>query len=182
MFMSPHTTVASGPAATTSLSAESQRELVLVVIRVRLAAVRHVDGVHADAVARRGHGACLGVREAGRACEPGRHVVQAHPRQDRDPVPRRLAVGGDLVPAGRERIAEQLGERIVGELGLLEADDVRLPLVQPRQEPGHALLQGVDVPGRDAHRLHRTGGRTPGCLIRPVAAWAGRSAESARRR
>ena len=41
----------------------------------------------------------------------------------------------DLVAAVGQLGAEQLGERVVGELGLLQADDVRLPLVQPGQEP-----------------------------------------------
>ena len=57
----------------------------------------------------------------------------------------------DGVAAVCELGAEQLGELVVGELGLLQADDVRLPLVEPRQQPRQPLLDRVDVPRRDAH-------------------------------
>jgi hypothetical protein len=39
-----------------------------------------------------------------------------------------------------EFLAEQVGERVVGELGLLEAEHVGLPLVEPREQPRHPLL------------------------------------------
>ena len=97
-----------------------------------------------------------GCGKPGRAGEPGDHVVEPDAREDRHAVPGRLAVGGDLVAALGQLVAEQLGERVVGELGLLQADDVRPPLVQPRQQPRHALLDRVDVPGRDPHGLHGT--------------------------
>jgi hypothetical protein len=45
-----------------------------------------------------------------------------------------------LVAALREVCAKQLGERVVGELGLLEADNVRLALVQPGEQARHPLL------------------------------------------
>src|SRR3954452_7915835 len=64
-------------------------------------------------------------------------------------------MSGDRIAATGELVAEQLEEGVVGQLGLLQADDVRLPLVQPRQQPRHALLDRVDVPRRDAHRLPR---------------------------
>jgi hypothetical protein len=60
----------------------------------------------------------------------------------------------DLVAAARQLVAEQGGERVVRQLGLLQADDVRLALVQPRQQPRQALLDRVHVPGRDPHRSH----------------------------
>jgi hypothetical protein len=66
-------------------------------------------------------------------------------------------VNCDGIPAVSELVAEQVEERIVSELGLLQADHVRPPLVQPRQQPRHALLDRVDVPGRDSHRPHGTG-------------------------
>ena len=44
--------------------------------------------------------------------------------------PRRLAVRRDRVAAVCELVAEQVGERLVCELGLLQTDDVRLPLVE----------------------------------------------------
>ena len=132
-------------------------ELVPVVLGARLAPVRHVHRDHPDPAARGGHRARLRMREARRAGESRHHVVQPHAREDRHPVPRRLAVNGDGVAAVGELVAEQLGERVVGELGLLQADHVRPPLVQPRQQPRHALLDRVDVPGRDSHRPHGSG-------------------------
>jgi len=58
---------------------------------------------------------------------------------------------GELVPPASEIGAEQLLEGVIGELGLLQADDVRLPLVEPRQQARHSLLDGIDVPGRYSH-------------------------------
>ena len=126
-------------------------ELVAVVLGVGGAAVRDVDRDDADAAARRGDRARLLVREPGPAREPGDDVVEPDAREDRHAVPRRLAVGGDLVPAPLELVAEQLRELVVGELRLLQADDVGLPLVEPWQQPRHALLDRVDVPRRDPH-------------------------------
>ena len=124
------------------------------MLRARHAPVRHVHRDHPDPAARRRHRARLGMREPRRAGEPRHHVVQPHAREDRHPVPRRLAVSRDGVAAAGELVAEQLGERVVGELGLLQADHVRLPLVQPGQQPRHPLLDRVDVPRRDPHGPH----------------------------
>ena len=126
-------------------------ELVAVVIGVRNAAVRHVHRDHPDAAAGRGDRSGLGSWEARRALtEPGHDLIEPDARENGHPVPGRLAVERDgIVPLG-ERIAEQLAERVVGELGLLQADDVRPPLVQPRQQSRHTLLDRVDVPGRDS--------------------------------
>ena len=66
------------------------------------------------------------MREPGPAGNPGPDVLQPGARQDRDAVPRRLTVHRDLVAAVGQLGAEQLGERLVGELGLLQAHDVRL--------------------------------------------------------
>ena len=93
-----------------------------------------------------------GCGKPGRAGEPVHHVLEPDAREDRHAVPRRLAVSGDRVAAVCELVAEQLGERVVGELGLLQADDVRLALVEPRQQPRHPLLDRVHVPSRDSHR------------------------------
>jgi hypothetical protein len=58
-------------------------------------------------------------------------------------------VGGHLVAAVRELVAHQLGEGLVGDLGLLEAQDVGSALVEPGEQPRDALLERVDVPRRD---------------------------------
>ncbi len=139
-------------------------ELVAVVVRVRGAAVRHVDRDDPDARARRGQRARLLMREARPAGQSSDHVVQPDAREDRHAVPRRLAVCRDGVAASFELGAEELGELVVGELGLLQADDVRLPLVEPRQQPRQPLLDRVDVPRRDAH-----GGTVPADDVMPLA-------------
>ena len=95
-------------------------------------------------------------RRARRARRRRRRARRARGSPRRSRSPRRAR---DLVAALGELLAEQLGEGVVGELGLLQADDVRLPLVQPRQQPRQALLDRVDVPGRDPHRTH--GSRRP---------------------
>src|SRR5205823_7691155 len=56
-----------------------------------------------------------------------------------------------VAPPGQV-LAKDGMESVVGQLGLLEAEDIGLALIQPRDEAGHALPQGVHVPGRDAHR------------------------------
>ena len=132
------------------------------MLRVRHAPVRYVHGDHPDSATRSGDRPRLRTREARRTGESHHHVIQTHTRDDRDSVPRRLAVNCDGIPAVLELVAEQVEERIVSELGLLQADDVRPPLIQPRQQPRHALLDRVDVPGRDSHR--------PTVLAPPTAA------------
>ena len=74
------------------------RELVLVVIRPRGAAVRNVDRDDPDARARRCHRARLLVGETGAARQARDHVVQPDAREDRHAVPCRLAVCRDGVP------------------------------------------------------------------------------------
>jgi hypothetical protein len=52
---------------------------------------------------------------------------------------------------------EEFVESVIRELGLLKANDIRSPLVEPGQQPGKPLLDGVDVPGGDPHRLQVIG-------------------------
>jgi hypothetical protein len=60
-------------------------------------------------------------------------------------------VAGECVATTGELGAEQLVERVVGELGLLQADDIRLALVEPGQQSRHPLLDGVHIPRRYPH-------------------------------
>ena len=138
-------------------------ELVLVVLGTRRPPVRHVHRAHPDPAAGRGDRARLGGGEAGGAGDPGRDVVQPHPGEDRHPVPLRLTVQAGRVAAVGELAAEQLGERVVGELGLLQADDVGLPLVQPGQQPRYPLLDRVHVPGRYPHPAYSSPLRPTAC-------------------
>jgi hypothetical protein len=67
---------------------------------------------------------------------PGNHVLESDAREDGHAVPGRLAVERDLIAALLHVIGQQLGECSVRELGLLEADDIGPPLVQPGQQAG----------------------------------------------
>ena len=158
MFMSPSTIGVVRPGGDHVAQRREPGELVAVVVGVGLAPVRDVEAVDADPAAGRGDRARLRPLPVGRALEPGDHVVEADAGEDRHAVPLALAVGGDLVAALLQLPAQQLGERLVGELRLLEADDVGAPLVEPRQQPRHALPHRVDVPGGDPHRLTVTPG------------------------
>ena len=80
--------------------------------------------------------------------EAGHHVVEPDPAQDGDAVPAALAVVHRLVAERREGQRREGG---VGQLGLLHADDVGLALGQPLLDPLEAGVEGVDVPGREAH-------------------------------
>jgi len=75
--------------------------------------------------------------------------------RDRSPrdVPMSWKFARDCGPGAlRELVPEQVGERLVGALGLLQADHVGPALAQPGQQPRDPLLDRVDVPGREAHR------------------------------
>ena len=69
-------------------------------------------------------------------------TTSSSPTRERIATPFHAAspCGGDLVAALGELVAEQLAEGVVGELGLLQADDVGPPLVEPRQQARHRCL------------------------------------------
>src|SRR5690606_25945916 len=75
-----------------------------------------------------------------------------------DAVPLRLPGCRERVPALAQRVAQQRPDRLGRELGLLQAHHVGAALVEPRQQPGQALLDRVDVPGRDPHATTVTTG------------------------
>ncbi len=128
------------------------RQLALVELGADLAAVGHVHADHAHAAAHRGEEAGVAlvrVDELG-AVEPGGDVGDAGAGQDRHAVPLPGPVVHRVVP---EALEGQLRERVVGELGLLEAQDVGLGVLQPLLDPGEAGLQRVDVPGGEAHSI-----------------------------
>jgi hypothetical protein len=73
------------------------------------------------------------MRKSGSSGQPEHHVVQPDTREDRDAVPPSLAVVGDQIATVREWLTEQLRERVVAELRFLYAENVGLPLIQPRE-------------------------------------------------
>ena len=74
------------------------------------------------------------VGEPGGAFDPLDGVLEPDAREDRDAVPLGLAVAGDGIAARGERLAQEHVEGGVGELGLLQADDVRAALVEPGKQ------------------------------------------------
>ena len=82
------------------------------------------------------------------AGQPRRHLVERKFGQDRDAVEGLLPVHCDIVAEGFQWLARK---GVVDALGLLQADDVRLPLGQPGRQVVDSLLDRVDVPGGDAH-------------------------------
>ena len=124
-------------------------ELAVVELGAHLPAVGDVDAHDAHAVARcREHTrvALVGVDVI--LVEAVGRVADAHAREDGDAVPLPLPVVHRLVAQGLEA---QVRERLVGELGLLQAQDVGLGVGEPLLDPLLACLQRVDVPGGDAH-------------------------------
>ena len=121
-------------------------------------AVRHVHRRHPHAAARGADQA--GLRVGRDACgEAGDRVGEADAAGDRDAVPAALAVVHAGVAAGVE---VEGGERVVGRLRLLQAEDVRLGRVDPIPQALEPLgRQRVDVPRGDAHARHATGTTPP---------------------
>jgi hypothetical protein len=130
------------------------------MVGVGHAAIGDVDRDDADPAARRRDRPRLRVRKPGLPGEPFGDVVQAGSREDRDAIPGRLAMKGDLISAAGEIAAEELHERVVRDLRLLKTDDVRLAIVEPRKQSRDTLLDRIDVPGSDPHGV-------------PYASWSG---------
>src|SRR5262249_35517324 len=99
------------------------------------------------------NGARFRMKKARPTFEASHDSLQAGSRQNRDAVPLGLTMRRQLVAARSELRAQQANQRPVAELGFLQAQDVRPPLIEPGQQSRHALFDGVDVPGGDPHRL-----------------------------
>src|SRR3569832_863395 len=130
------------------------RELVRVLVRRELLAVRLVDVDHSYAINRRRDHAGLDIRLI--VAEPARDVGDRELRRDRDAVVALLTEQHDVVTGALQRLGREPG--ILG-LGLLEAQDIGLRLCQPCDEPRLAGAHRVDVPGCQLHRaanLHLT--------------------------
>src|SRR5581483_5673718 len=123
-------------------------ELGEVVLAVDLPAVGHVDARRPHALACRPEKARLGDLVLGLVGEAGDDVVEADAAEDRHTVPLPLSAVRRLVAEGGERHRREVG---VGQLGLLQAQHVGLGVAEPLLDARHALVQRVDVPGRDPH-------------------------------
>ena len=123
-------------------------QLVGVVVVAGLTAVGHVDRPQPHRPAGRPDRTGLDRREPGLVTQPTGDVGETDPGQQRHAVPSAVAVAGDPVSQGLD-----LGgrERVVGDLGLLQADRVRPGGLQPVQQPGQPGGDRVDVPGGDPH-------------------------------
>jgi hypothetical protein len=82
---------------------------------------------------------------AGQAC---RDLVKGKFREHGNAIECLLTVHCNIVSERFERLA---WKNIVNTLGLLQADDVRLALREPRGQIVHSLLDRIHVPGGDAH-------------------------------
>ena len=160
-------------------------ELELVLLAADGTAVGHIDAGDPNPPARRREDAALLDRVGKLRRETGPGLLDPDPRQDGDAVPTAVAVMGGLVAQGRER---QGGKSGIGHLRLLQAQDVGLCVAEPLLELAETCLQGVDVPGRDAHpdsvacrRPRRNAARcwAPGAY--GLQAGAGRRGAAARR-
>ena len=128
-------------------------QFVQVVRVLQRAPVGHVDADHLHTTAHRREEPRLGrvvvVGETTHVRKVGYDLVDPDPRQDGHPVPATIpAVHGFISQLTQVLVRELL----VGDLGLLQAEDIRFHDLQPHPHPGHTAGQGVDVPGDDAHR------------------------------
>ena len=80
--------------------------------------------------------------------KPAPDVRQGIFRQDRHAIVSLLTVGFDVVAETLEFLAREF---LVDRLDLLEADDVGHGRLEPGKDSRKAGVDGVDVPGGDAH-------------------------------
>jgi len=102
------------------------------------------------------------------ARQPRRHLVEAQLGEYRDTVEGLLPVHRNIVPEGLEGLAR---ERLVDAFGFLQADHVRIAFLEPGDDIVDALLDGIDVPGRNSHFAPRVSwrGRPAGALAAVLA-------------
>src|SRR5262249_18283486 len=77
-----------------------------------------------------------------------RHLLERKLGEERDAVEGLLPVHRNIVAERLERLAR---EGLIHALGLLQDNDVWPPLRKPSGQIVDPLLDGIDVPGRDAH-------------------------------
>ena len=80
--------------------------------------------------------------------QPRGHLLERKFGEYRDAVERLLPVHRNIVAERLERLAR---EGLIHALGLLQENDVRPPLGEPGGQIIDPLLDGIDVPGGDAH-------------------------------
>jgi hypothetical protein len=91
--------------------------------------------------------------ETGHAGKGMFHVGELLPARDRDTVPLRVPVVGDLVAERGEPLGREL---VVLALGLLQGQDVDVAALQPADDAVDPRASGVHVPGSQTHAKNRT--------------------------
>jgi hypothetical protein len=71
-------------------------------------------------------------------------------REDRDPVPGRLAAPYGAIASRFDRLARKVG---LGDLQFLQADDVGFSGGEPAEKMVETAVHAVDVEGRDPHAI-----------------------------
>ena len=82
------------------------------------------------------------------AGQPRFGFLERQLRQQRDAVEGLLAVGDDVVA---ERLDLEPRKGVIDAFDFLQADDVRLALLQPADEMLDPLSDGIDVPRSNTH-------------------------------
>ena len=122
-------------------------QLVGVVVVVEASSVGHVTRCNTDPATCCPQDACVGVGFASIG-KVGTNVIEADPRQNRNPVPLPLAVMSALVTHVVKRLVRKV---VVSKFGFLQTQDVGLKRRYPLLNPVHPSVQGVDVPRDESH-------------------------------
>lgn len=122
-------------------------QLVLIVIIVEGATVRDVTARHSNSATcrPRNTGISIGLSAVTEATD---RIFNSDPAQDGDPVPAALTMVKGFVA---HRLEGHGRKRIVGELGLLKAQDVGFESFKPSFDTSESGIQGVDIPGHNPH-------------------------------
>ena len=131
-------------------------ELVTVLVRVQRLPVREIGADHAHAVDCRGEHTFLRVHEIGQISD---YLFDWQTGQDRHAVVGFLPAECDRKPG---RVKFGVRKFIVGEFGFLQAKHVAVCRGEPIEYVWQSHLQGVDIPGGEAHLGT---GQTDNCIF-----------------
>src|SRR5262249_32856416 len=125
-------------------------DLVSIFVRARRIDIGQINGCEAQhALPSRHHSFQEPSMAVGLiAGQSRRHLLERKLGEERDAVEGLLPVHRNIVAERLERLA---WEGLIHALGLLQDNDVWPPLRKPSGQIVDPLLDGIDVPGRDAH-------------------------------